>query len=135
MIGQDVYVGDLRVHVLWVRDLGHTIDGRPRSQRDVTIAGSWIRIRLDLEYMGSDVHWLWQNLKVVDSEGRSYPTGGDWIKKEVDCPFNEFLEPHVVRGCDLIFEVAPGAKDLKLKFDQGFFQKDSTVYIPLGIST
>jgi hypothetical protein len=117
-IGQDVLVGDVRWRLLEATDIGPTLVSDNQYVADATTAGTFVRVRFEVENRTSD-QLLFSDVELVGAQGRTFNDTSDFevlmhLPNEEQCVLEQ-LNPNVPQTCQMIFELPADAQSLHLQ--------------------
>lgn len=115
-IGQDLKVGDVRWKVLSATDEGDTLKADNDERKPKTTAGTWLRVRLEVENQSTDTrHISSESIDVRDGQGRTYKASdavSGYIPEADYCGYAQ-VNPNIPRTCQMIYEVPRDAAGLR----------------------
>lgn len=131
-INEDVEIGNLKIRVFNVENLGNSISqsfGEP-----IKTQGNFIRVDFEVENLGKEGEYM-GDMKIVDSSNREFSESDNKFSiLGDDANFLDKLNPNVKTNYSSVFDVATDAKDLKLKVNGfGLFNTDYAL-ITLGVN-
>lgn len=116
-IGQDVIVGEVRWKMLSAVNEGNTLQSGNQFIDDVTTAGTFIRVRFEVENLSKDL-LSYTSIDLVDDQGREFVNSSNvfaFIDDKELCFLIVNLNPNVPVTCQEIFEVPTNATGLQAK--------------------